>query len=115
MGLILLRGLVSVTIISRTVPYVAQGKVSQLGWVVVGLSIASAACLLAGFMTPFIATKVAIVASILAVSGVIPPPFEMITLAITVALLGPGAFSLDARMFGRREILVSHTSRSAKS
>jgi hypothetical protein len=35
--------------------------------------------------------------------------------AITIALLGPGAFSLDARMFGRREILVPHTSRSAKS
>ena len=103
------------TIISRTVPYVAQGKVSQLGWVVVGLSLAGAACLLAGFMTPLIATTVAIVAAILTISGTVAPLFEVITLATTIALLGPGAFSLDARMFGRREILVPHTSRSAKS
>ena len=114
-GLVLLRAFVSVTIISRTVPYVAQGKVSQLGWVVIGLSLASAVCLFAGFMTPVIATTVAIAATILTVSGAIPPLFEVITLVITVALLGPGAFSLDARMFGRREILVPNTSRSAKS
>ncbi len=114
-GLVLLRAFVSVTIISRTVPYVAQGRVSQLGWVVITLSLASAVCLFAGFMTPLIATTVAIVATILTVSGTIPPLFEVITLAVTVALLGPGAFSLDARMFGRREILVPNTSRSAKS
>ena len=114
-GLILLRAFVSVTIISRTVPYVAQGKVSQLGWIVIGLSLANAVCLLTGFMTPLIATTVAIVATILTISGAVPPLFEVITLAVTVALLGPGAFSLDARMFGRREILVPNTSRSAKS
>jgi hypothetical protein len=31
-----------------------------------------------------------------------------------IALLGPGAFSIDARMFGRREILITHASRSPK-
>jgi hypothetical protein len=62
-----------------------------------------------------IATTVAIGASLLAITGLIAPPLEVIIPAITVALLGPGAFSLDARMFGRREILVPHTSRSAKS
>ena len=31
--------------------------------------------------------------------------------ALAVALLGPGAYSLDARLFGRREIVVSHAPR----
>ena len=30
----------------------------------------------------------------------------LITLAAAIALLGPGAFSVDARLFGRREIRI---------
>lgn len=115
MGLVILRGFVGVLLISRTVPYITHAKVNHLGWVVIGFSLTSAACLLAGLMTPLIATTVAIGASLLAVAGVLSPPLEIIILAITVALLGPGAFSLDARMFGRREIFVPNTSRSSKS
>jgi hypothetical protein len=33
-----------------------------------------------------------------------------IILATAIALLGPGAFSLDARLFGRREILIPNIS-----
>ena len=114
-GLLLLRGFVGFTLISQTVPQVAMGKVSLLGWVIFGISLAGAACLLAGFMTPVVATAVALGAGALAVSGLLASPHEIIIPAITIALLGPGAFSLDARMFGRREILVPNTSRSAKS
>jgi hypothetical protein len=32
-------------------------------------------------------------------------------MAVTVALLGPGAYSVDARLFGRREIVVPRASR----
>ena len=31
-----------------------------------------------------------------------------LTLAAAIALLGPGAFSVDARLFGHREILIQH-------
>jgi len=32
--------------------------------------------------------------------------FWMIVTAVAIALLGPGAFSLDGRLFGRREIVI---------
>ena len=80
------------------------------------LSLISAACLLVGFMTPVIAVVVIVGAGALALSGQFQPALEIIVLTVTVALLGPGAFSLDARMFGRREIyLPKHTARSTKS
>ena len=30
----------------------------------------------------------------------------MLVIAIAIALLGPGAFSFDSRLFGRREIII---------
>jgi hypothetical protein len=38
----------------------------------------------------------------------------MVVDATAIALLGPGAFSLDARLFGRREILIPPDPRSPK-
>jgi hypothetical protein len=102
-------------LIREIVPYVDRFTAGPLGWVITGFSVASAACLLAGFMTPLIAATIAIGGSVLAVSGLLPLPVEVIILAIIIALLGPGAFSLDARMFGRREILFPNTSRSSKT
>jgi uncharacterized membrane protein YphA (DoxX/SURF4 family) len=37
--------------------------------------------------------------------------FGMIITAVAIALLGPGAFSLDGRLFGRREIVIPPSSR----
>ncbi|HEY2963396.1 MAG TPA: hypothetical protein VGJ37_13315 [Pyrinomonadaceae bacterium] len=87
---------------------------SVLVWIVVALSFASAACLLAGFMTPIVAVAITVGAAGLTLSGVLPS-IELTVLGVAIALLGPGAFSLDARMFGRREILLSHSPRSPKS
>jgi hypothetical protein len=39
---------------------------------------------------------------------------NVIVQTTVIALLGPGAFSIDARMFGRREILIPHTPRWPK-
>jgi hypothetical protein len=35
-------------------------------------------------------------------------------MAVAIMLLGPGAFSLDCRLFGRREIIIPHGNRSPK-
>jgi len=67
-------------------------------------------------MTPFVAVLVALSGIGIALAW-IPVPgqdlfdsylaiINLIVLSIAIALLGPGAFSLDARMFGRREITI---------
>jgi uncharacterized membrane protein YphA (DoxX/SURF4 family) len=113
-GLFLLRGFVSFTLLAHTVAYIATSKVDALSCVVFGVSLISAVGLLVGFMTPVIAIAVTVGATVLAFSG----PYSslvLIVVSVAVALLGPGAFSLDARMFGRREILLPHTTRLPKS
>jgi uncharacterized membrane protein YphA (DoxX/SURF4 family) len=37
--------------------------------------------------------------------------FYLVVLSIAITLLGPGAFSVDARLFGRREIIIPGRSR----
>jgi uncharacterized membrane protein YphA (DoxX/SURF4 family) len=67
-------------------------------------------------MTPLVAIVVVLGAGAVAVFAEFQSSLEIIVLTVAVALLGPGAFSLDSRMFGRREILVTkHAARSPKS
>ena len=84
-------------------------KVGAPGWIVVVLSLITAGCLLMGLMTPLFAIMITIGGAALALSGLFQPSIETLVLAVAVSLLGPGAFSLDARMFGRREILLPNT------
>ena len=92
--------------LAHTATYGSTHKLGALGWILISVSVISAACLLVGVMTPVMATVVTLGAGVLAVSGGLDSALELIVLAVAVALLGPGAFSLDARMFGRREILL---------
>lgn len=97
--------------LAQTAAYISTTKVSAPGWIVVSLSVICAACLLVGFMTPVITIVVTVGTVALMLSGLFQSPLEIIVLTVAVALLGPGAFSLDARMFGRREILLPNTHR----
>jgi uncharacterized membrane protein YphA (DoxX/SURF4 family) len=85
----------------------------------------SGACLLIGFLTPYVSTLVG-VASIASAISWLPTPtgsllegkvasLEMIVMAVALALLGPGAFSVDARLFGRREIVIPPPATRPKS
>ena len=80
------------------------------------LTAAAGVSLLAGFMTPVISVLV-ILGGLARVLSILPPPsvnridtvlptLNMVILATALAFLGPGAFSFDARIFGRREIRI---------
>ena len=93
--------------------------------VAVTLAFVGGVSLLAGILTP--------ITSLLVVSGTIgyafswlPAPsanlldcklavIDVIAMATAIAFLGPGAYSLDALFFGRREIFIPPTQRLHKS
>lgn len=75
---------------------VAAGMLLQTGS---AMALFVAAPLVAGFMTPAVAAVAAVIALLY------DAPFVAAT-ALALALLGPGAFSVDARLFGRREIVI---------
>lgn len=62
--------------------------------------------LLLGLWTPVTATIAAVLEGVSALSSNGEPStqFLMMVLTIALALLGPGAWSLDARVFGRKRI-----------
>jgi uncharacterized membrane protein YphA (DoxX/SURF4 family) len=117
LGLLLLRALVGVTLIAQSLTYIGSTKLSALSWVVTALVLIIASCLLVGFMTPIAAMIIGLGAIALALSSLFQTNqtlLDVIVLTIAIALLGPGAFSIDARMFGRREILIPNTPRYSK-
>jgi uncharacterized membrane protein YphA (DoxX/SURF4 family) len=111
-GLLLLRVLVAVSVIVQTIAYL-QAAETLASWSIVALLLASAACLLLGFVTPVAAVLIGLTSVGFAFWNTPYPvqEIEMVVLAVVIALLGPGAFSIDALMFGRREILIPVTRR----
>ena len=82
------------------------------------------ASLLLGLLTPFSCIVVGLYGTVVALSALQPATpqlfeagssllFEVIT-AATLFLTGPGAFSLDARLFGRREIIIPQLPRTPR-
>ena len=87
-----------------------------VSWTAGIIALLAGACLLAGFLTNVfgvvVAAEVAATFSWLQASsprgmvGVLPA-ITVIVVAIAVSLLGPGAYSVDARLFGMREIVIT--------
>jgi uncharacterized membrane protein YphA (DoxX/SURF4 family) len=121
--LLILRCVVGGTATIQGSSYLANiGDPSFATWALGLITVASGASLLVGFLTPATGA-VAGVSTILIVSSWIPPfPADLlidrvaalfvIADAAAVVLLGPGAHSLDAYLFGRREIIIPHESPS---
>jgi uncharacterized membrane protein YphA (DoxX/SURF4 family) len=88
------------------------------------LAIVSGASLLIGFVTPGAAAVAGLSLAFLAISSFPAPATVLLdragalcvaAVAGAVALLGPGALSLDARLFGRRELVFPHDSHQTRS
>lgn len=93
----------------------SAGTFTLATWAAGGLAATAGACLLSGFLTPIAAALVALsnLAVLLSWLPAAPDLLQMklpiaflIVVSAAVACLGPGAFSIDARLFGRREIII---------
>jgi putative oxidoreductase len=62
--------------------------------------------LLVGLWTPVVGTLIAVIELWVAINQVSDPwiPIVLATLGGTAAMIGPGAWSIDARLFGRKHI-----------
>ncbi len=91
--------------------------------VAVGVAIAaSGISLLIGFLTPLAGALIAVATMGIALSWLPPPTPNLfdapvplvlvVTVCAAVAFLGPGAFSVDSRLFGRRRIIIPDVRRS---
>ena len=97
--------------------YLAGAADASLGaWTVGVLTAVAGVFLVAGFLTPgagalaglgtiVIASSAGPPAATSSVIGFIPALFVLAD-AVALVLLGPGALSMDARLFGRREIII---------
>ena len=111
MGLLLLRAAVGVSLIVHGRACLAgeeQGRWALVAGLLAGLlAIMAGAAILIGFLTPLAALLAGFVTiGNPDVLGGGPATIFLIVMAAAVFLLGPGAWSLDARLFGRREIVI---------
>lgn len=126
LGLTLLRLAVSLTAILKGIGtlHAAAGP-ALIFWVIGLLEMVVGAALLIGFLTPIAGIVAAIGNGVAGVSLLLAfgtnargEAFASINLAvisIALVLLGPGAFSVDARLFGRREIIIPEGRRTSRT
>jgi uncharacterized membrane protein YphA (DoxX/SURF4 family) len=107
---------VGALLIMRGIACMMSGHETRFLFVVALVTIAAGALLLAGYLTRW-AALVAIAAGVSTMCSWLPAPsvalFDTRTVAVlatviaaAVICLGPGAFSLDARLFGPHEIII---------
>jgi uncharacterized membrane protein YphA (DoxX/SURF4 family) len=123
-GLLLLRIAIGTTLVAQAVLFLFQVQNPRcMGVACCLLALASGASLIVGFLTRMVAAiAAALVTSSTLVSPTLPSisyfhnyllALNIIIVAAAIALLGPGAISLDAVLFGRRKVIIPRSSRSS--
>lgn len=106
-GLLLQRFLTSMALIHWGIHHWGEAQRSAL--VVLHLVGAAAGILLlVGLWTPVVGTLIAVVEILIALSSAADPwtSVPLATLGATLAMIGPGAWSIDARLFGRKQMQI---------
>jgi uncharacterized membrane protein YphA (DoxX/SURF4 family) len=121
-GLLLLRVVVGAALVAHGVLcLVSSDRITLVVSVSTALLLLSGGCLLIGFLTPILSLLAGLECLGIVWSWFpfqLLSPFEsklslapIIAISAAIALLGPGAFSLDARLFGWKEIVIPPASR----
>jgi uncharacterized membrane protein YphA (DoxX/SURF4 family) len=116
-GLLLLRAAVGAVVAAQGAVCLVEGVNLKLGaWLISVSAVACGVSLLAGFLTPLASILAGLGAVSVALSWITAPDPNLfddrlsiifvVIMTVAIFLLGPGAFSLDARLFGRREIVI---------
>lgn len=104
-ALVVLRSIVAVTVFVNSSACWPMGSTH----VVRGIAALVSLCLLLGFLTPYCATASCVLELALLVTTHASNRFELVISTLTAAataVLGPGAYSVDARLFGRKLIKI---------
>jgi hypothetical protein len=116
-GLLLLRVVVGATLVANGIlGLLSSERVTLPLSLISALLLLSGGCLLIGFLTPVLSLLAGLEWLGIDLSW-FPPQLcslldsklaiaELIAMSAAIALLGPGAFSLDARLFGWKEIVI---------
>jgi hypothetical protein len=101
--------------------YLSSGNTTHLSFLIGVLALAAGAFLVAGFLTPAVTALIAFGAVGRAFSLWPPPASDLFgtwlpnalvfVMSVATGVLGPGAFSVDARLFGFREIIIPRIDR----
>jgi uncharacterized membrane protein YphA (DoxX/SURF4 family) len=114
--LLLLRAVSGTAIVVQGGFYLGEPGRTLATWVVGLTALLVGSLILVGFVTP-VAGAAAGLGTVAAMLSLLPPSTKSVfdstpslifgmTMLVTIVSVGPGAFSLDARMFGRREIII---------
>jgi uncharacterized membrane protein YphA (DoxX/SURF4 family) len=121
-GLLVLRSAAGAVAAAQSGLYLANlEEAGPAAWAVGLLVFVSAVSLIAGFLTPGAALTVSLALPLVALLWIEPAISShvndrvavllLIVDALALAALGPGAYSVDAYLFGRREIIIPHPTR----
>ena len=116
MALLLLRAVLGMVLLVEGSFYIEEANPNPPSWFIGFLAFATGVLLLIGFLTPIVGGVVAAGAAGVGLSllpactrSLFDSKISLIfglTMLVTIVGLGPGAFSVDARVFGRREIII---------
>jgi uncharacterized membrane protein YphA (DoxX/SURF4 family) len=106
-----------------TAPVTASVAATPAALVYSALAVAIGVALNVGFLTPVAGTVAAVFGLMTALAwlpdgGTVPfdrmVSFFQMIVACAIALIGPGAFSVDSYLFGRREIVIPREPRPSR-
>ena len=116
MALLVQRAVVGASVLVEAVNYLLGNRMATAGGFTGLVGLAAGVMLTVGSFTPFAGVVVAIMGLAVSLSMLpasVPTLFSTpeaiifsVPLLLAVIVLGPGAYSVDARLFGRRTIII---------